>query len=107
VGAVVQFIEEEREGERAPGGRRNYRHNSIDGIHGGFEWREREGEMGGGGEASAVLLRGHEPARGRRPGRGVGGLRAVMAATQLGKETRGAHGWGPLARVRGGKKTLP
>eukprot|EP00267_Zea_mays_P044865 XP_020397090.1 vegetative cell wall protein gp1-like [Zea mays] len=54
--------------------------------------------MGGGGEASAVLLRGHEPARGRRPGRGVGGLRAVMAATQLGKETRGAHGWGPLAR---------
>jgi hypothetical protein len=61
---------EEREGERVPGGRRNGRHNSIDGIHGGFEWREREGETGRGGEASTVRLRGHGRARGRRPRRG-------------------------------------
>jgi hypothetical protein len=91
VGADVQFIEE-REGERAPGGRRNDRHNSIDGIHGGFEWREREGETRGGVEVSAVRLRGHGRARsarstramfwwrrgwGRRRGAAAGGTRSA------------------------------
>jgi hypothetical protein len=109
VGADVQFIEE-REGERAPGGRRNDRHNSIDGIHGGFEWREREGETRGGVEVSAVRLRGHGRARGRRPGRGRRAARARCpggGAAGEGDEGRPRVGPARQGERGGGKKILP
>jgi hypothetical protein len=102
VGADVQFIEE-REGERAPGGRRNDRHNSIDGIHGGFEWREREGETRGGVEVSAVRLRGHGRARSARS------TRAMFWWRRGWGRRRGAAAGGTRSAGRegGGEKTLP
>jgi hypothetical protein len=44
----LAFIERGRGEERALGEKeRSVGFNSIDGIHGGFEWREREEETGG------------------------------------------------------------
>jgi hypothetical protein len=43
LGAAIQFIEEEREGERAPGREKKQPASTpLMAINGGFEWRERE-----------------------------------------------------------------
>jgi hypothetical protein len=99
LGAAVQFIEEEREGERAPGREKKQPASTpLMAINGGFEWREREGETAGRGRGDGFLLGARHgwavEASWRHPGgilarawaqlRGVGGC--VRAFPDLGRK---------------------
>jgi hypothetical protein len=104
LGAVVQFIEEEREGERAPGREKKQPASTpLMAINGGFEWREREKgkRLGEEGATVSCWARGTAGRLRRRSGilarawaqlRGVGGC--VRAFPDLGRKrelTCGPH----------------